>query len=233
MSGQAGEGSGPATGGDCTAKSWWWAPAHLGRRSKRLVRQYLGPPLEALGSVGSADGGTATQQDVARTDGEGEPSVQSLAERNAEWTVDRPGCSASDLSVGDTVTFGREITDEDVRLFAHSSGDTNPLHLDETFAEGTRFEGRIVHGTLLVGLVGAAIARLPGLAIPLSQDVDFLSPARPGESLTADCEIVEDVGEQTYRLRTRVTDEADEVVVDGEAVVIVDTVPPTDDPRES
>lgn len=233
MSGQAGEGSGPATGRNYTAKSWWWAPALLGRQFKRLVRQYLGPPLETLGSIGSAGGATAPKTDVARTDGQGDPSGKSLAERNAEWTVDRPGCAASDLSVGDTVTFGRELTDEDVRLFAHSSGDTNPLHLEESFAEETRFEGRIIHGTLLVGLVGAAIARLPGLAVLLSQDVEFLAPARPGASLTADCEIVENVGEQTYRLRTRVTDEADELLVDGEAAVVVDTVPPSDEPRES
>lgn len=158
------------------------------------------------------------------SDGEGDSSAQSVPSPETGWTVDRPDVDAADLSIGDTVTFTKELTEEDVRLFACSSGDTNPLHLDDAFAAETRFEGRIVHGALLTGLVSAAIARLPGVPILLSQDVEYLAPARPGDSLTSDCHIVEDVGDRTFRLRTRVTDEADDMLVDGEAVVLVDEV---------
>lgn len=116
------------------------------------------------------------------------------------------------------------------RRFARSSGDTNRLHLDEVFAEQTRFEGRTIHGTLLVGLISAALARLPGLPISLSQDIEFLVPAAPGETLTAVCEVVEALGAQQYRLRVRVCNDADDVLIDGKVTVLIDELPATDEP---
>jgi acyl dehydratase len=126
--------------------------------------------------------------------------------------------------VGDQVTFSKTITDADVRRFAASSGDTNPLHLDEEFAEGTRFKSRIAHGTLVGGLISAALARLPGLTIYLSQDLEFHAPVRIDDRASAECEIVEDLGRNQYRLTTTVSVD-EEVVIDGEAVVLVDELP--------
>ena len=141
-----------------------------------------------------------------------------------EWHVtiseDHPGR----LGVGDRVEFTKTISDNDVRQFAAASGDTNPLHLDDGFAEQTRFRGRIAHGTLVGSLISAALARLPGLTIYLSQDLEFHNPVRIGDRLTADCEIVEDLGDEQYRLTTRVHAD-EEVVIDGEAVVLIDELP--------
>lgn len=156
------------------------------------------------------------------TDGCGDPSSVSPAEEQTEWTVERIDGDDPGMSVGGTVTFAKTVSDEDIRLFARSSGDTNRLHLDEDYAAESRFDGRIVHGALLSGHISAAIARLPGVPIILSQDAEFLAPAHPGEEVTAECEVVEDVGDRTYRLRTRLTDETDELLVDGEAVVLLD-----------
>ena len=141
-----------------------------------------------------------------------------------EWHVtiseDHPGS----LGVGDRVEFTKTISDNDVKQFAAASGDTNPLHLDDEFAEETRFRGRIAHGTLVGSLISAALARLPGLTIYLSQDLEFHNPVRIGDRLTAACEIVEDLGDEQYRLTTRVLCD-DEVVIDGEAVVLIDELP--------
>ncbi len=68
------------------------------------------------------------------------------------------------------------------------------------------------------------LARLPGLTIYLSQDLEFHNPVRIGDRLTAECEIVEDLGDEQYRLTTRVLAD-DEVVIDGEAVVLIDDLP--------
>lgn len=54
-------------------------------------------------------------------------------------------------------TFGpsswREITQDEVNLYAKVSGDDNPIHLDEEFAAATPFGTRIAHGLLTLSLV--------------------------------------------------------------------------------
>lgn len=125
------------------------------------------------------------------------------------------------LSVGDAVRFTKTLSEADVERFAAASGDTNPLHLDDERASETRFDGRIVHGTLAAGLISAALARLPGDVVYLSQDLEFRAPVRIGDRITADVEIVEDLGGERFRLRTTVEGD-DGLVIDGEAVVLVE-----------
>jgi len=141
-----------------------------------------------------------------------------------EWHVELTETDRGRLGVGDRVEFTKTIGDDDVRAFAAASGDTNPLHLDDGFAGETRFEGRIAHGTLVGSLISAALARLPGLTIYLSQDLEFHNPVRVDDRVTAVCEVVEDLGDNQYRLTTRVVD-GDDVIIDGEAVVLIDELP--------
>jgi acyl dehydratase len=142
-----------------------------------------------------------------------------------EWKADKTADSPDDLKVGDTFEFSKTLSDDDVRQFAAISGDTNPLHLDDEYAEDTRFKGRIAHGTLVGGLISAALARIPGLVVYLSQDLEFHNPVDIGSTLTATCEIVEDLGNSQYRLATPVHNENGDVVIDGEAVVLIDDAP--------
>jgi acyl dehydratase/CBS domain-containing protein len=159
-----------------------------------------------------------------------------------DWRFEYLGSEAN-IEVGDCVRFSKTLTDEDVQAFAEASGDTNRLHLDESFAAETRFGERIAHGTLVVGVISAALARLPGLIVYLSQDVSYLGPVPLGERVTAECTVVEDIGNGRYRLSTAATvggagaeaatdaepeaaasGEAAETVVDGEAVVLADEI---------
>ena len=154
------------------------------------------------------------------------PPIPSLQHGHVDWTFDRTGDDPSTLSVGDLVTFEKTITEEDVRRFAEVSGDTNRLHLDEAFASDTRFGERIAHGTLVSGLISAALARLPGLTVYLSQDLQFRAPVSIGDRVSARVEIVEDLGGNQYRLETVIRDEENDVtVIDGEAVVLIDSMP--------
>ena len=145
-----------------------------------------------------------------------------LAYKKENWTVERTIQVPDKLTVGDSVRFTKRLTEADVRTFAEISGDTNRLHLDPEFAERTQFGRPIVHGTLVGGLISAALARLPGLTVYLSQELQFTKPADIGESLTAACEVVEDLGDGRYRLTTVVEAEDGSVVIDGEAVVLID-----------
>jgi acyl dehydratase len=141
-----------------------------------------------------------------------------------EWSVELTAEDRSELGVGDRVEFTKTISEDDVESFAAASGDTNPLHLDDEYATDTRFRGRIAHGTLVGGLISAALARLPGLVVYLSQDLEFHNPVRMGDRPTAECEIVEDLGNDQFRLTTTIY-VGEDTVIDGEAVVLIDDQP--------
>ncbi|MFB6310083.1 MAG: MaoC family dehydratase [Salinirussus sp.] len=171
--------------------------------------------LAALG-VDAEDGGRPDEPAADRIEADGDLP---------EWQVAGSTSERDDLGVGDQFSFGKSITAEDVKQFAAASGDTNPLHLDEGFAEGTRFKGRIAHGSLVGGLISAALARVPGVVVYLSQDLEFHNPVHIGDRVHAECEIVEALGNNQYRLRTQVRRDDDEIVIDGEAVIMVDDLP--------
>lgn len=141
-----------------------------------------------------------------------------------DWTVQSYG-TEDGLDVGDRVSFAKTLDEDDVATFADASGDTNRLHLDESFAAGTRFGGRIVHGTLVVGVISAALARLPGLTIYISQQVTFTGPVEIGARVTARCSVVEELGRNRYRLTTTVETQDGETVLDGQATVLADPLP--------
>ncbi len=172
----------------------------------------------ALSAMGSAAAGDRSRGTGAESD--------SVAYETDDWEFHRSVDSRDEIGVGDTVTFEKTLSDEDVREFAHLSGDTNRLHLDDEFASKTRFEGRIVHGTLISGLISAALARLPGLTVYISQDLEFLSPVKIDDRIRAEVEVVEDLGDHRFRLTTVVENVGQErTVIDGEAVVFVDEFP--------
>ncbi len=149
-----------------------------------------------------------------------------------EWSFEYRGVDETKVSVGDVATFERSLSTEDVEAFADATGDTNRLHLEEAYAAGTRFGGRIAHGALAVGLISAALARLPGLTIYLSQEAAFRGPLAVGDRASARCEIVDDLGGSKFRVETTVSDGDDEPVLEGEAVVLVDELPPGTEKRE-
>jgi acyl dehydratase/YHS domain-containing protein len=143
----------------------------------------------------------------------------------ARGEFDHDIADPSNLAEGDSVSFTRDLTDEDLRKFVEATGDTNALHLNEEFARRTRFGRRIVHGTLVSGLISAALACFPGLTIYLSQQIEFKRPVDIGETLTATCTIVEELENDRYRMTTRIENEAEEIVVHGTATVLIDDVP--------
>ena len=47
------------------------------------------------------------------------------------------------FKLGDTATYTQTITDADIKSFAGISGDNNPVHMSDEYAEGSRFKKRI------------------------------------------------------------------------------------------
>jgi 3-hydroxybutyryl-CoA dehydratase len=126
--------------------------------------------------------------------------------------------------VGDEATFSRIFTQEEVELFSRLSGDTNPVHLDETYALQTRFQGRIIHGMLVASLISSALGtKLPGPgSIYLSQQLSFRAPGRVGERLTAKVRVIDwDGAKGRIILFTEVLNQADVQLIVGEAKLVL------------
>jgi 3-hydroxybutyryl-CoA dehydratase len=128
-----------------------------------------------------------------------------------------------DLSVGQSAERSHAVTEADLTAFAEVSGDTNPLHLDESYAAGTPFKGRIAHGMLAAGYLSAVLGtQLPGPgSVYLSQSLRFRRPVRIGDVVTARVRIAaidQDKGRVTLETVCLVADKA---VIEGEAVVMV------------
>lgn len=126
------------------------------------------------------------------------------------------------LEVGQKATFSKLVTEHDIMMFASMSGDRNPVHLDAEYAAGTMFKERIAHGMFSGALISAAVAcELPGPGtIYLGQQMEFKLPVKLNDELTVQLEILEKLPKFRVRIATRVVNQRDEVVVDGEALII-------------
>ncbi len=99
----------------------------------------------------------------------------------------RTGYFYEDLTVGMSADYSRVISDSAMRLFADLTGDTNPLHFDDEFAERSLFKGRVVHGMCTAALISTVIGtRMPGPGcVYLSQSLRFTAPVYPGDEVVA------------------------------------------------
>jgi acyl dehydratase len=125
-------------------------------------------------------------------------------------------------AVGQRASRTREVTTRDIELFTELTGDRNPLHYDEDFAAGTRFGGLVVQGGVTSGLLNAVVAEdLPGPgSVFLHVDWSFRAPVRPGDTITAEVEVLEARADKPItRVATVVTNQAGDVVLDGTALV--------------
>src|SRR3546814_14862040 len=97
---------------------------------------------------------------------------------------EKHGYFLEDLSVGMTAVFAKTVTDADITMFAGISGDTNPVHLDQSFAEKTMFAGRLAHGMLSARFISNVFGtRLPGPGcIYLRQALRFKEPVTLGRA---------------------------------------------------
>jgi 3-hydroxybutyryl-CoA dehydratase len=133
------------------------------------------------------------------------------------------GLYFEDLSVGQSASFGKTITEADILMFAAVSGDTNPVHINAEFAAGTMFKERIAHGMLSAGLISTVLGtRLPGPGtIYLSQTLKFRAPVRIGDTVTATATVASlDAAKKRATLTTICTVNG-KPVLEGEALVLV------------
>lgn len=86
-----------------------------------------------------------------------------------------------------SVSYSQTITDADVKAFAGISGDRNPVHLDEQYAEDSRYKKRIAHGMLSASFFSALFGtKIPGEGcVYVSQSLRFKRPVYLGDTVIA------------------------------------------------
>ena len=132
------------------------------------------------------------------------------------------GFTIDQLKVGQQASFSKTVAESDVYLFAGISGDFNPAHINQAYAEQTAFRTRIAHGMLAAGFISTVLGnQLPGPGtIYISQSLKFLAPVAIGDTITATAEVVELImDKKRARLKTVCANQDGREVLVGEALV--------------
>ena len=100
--------------------------------------------------------------------------------------MDGSGKTYDEVAIGDAYSRTLTITDTHLVVGAGLIGDFNPHHVDDTFAAGSRFGTRILHGVMTAAIMGGAVGMIfHGTAIAyLEQSTKFRAPVRAGDTLT-------------------------------------------------
>lgn len=130
----------------------------------------------------------------------------------------------SDLKIAQTYSRDYVITEEMGQAFAAVSGDHNPVHLDEEYAEKTRFGRKIVHGMLLGSFISGILGQdFPGEGtIYLNQNLRFERPVFYGDTITITIEVLE-LNDEKCRitLGTNCVNQNGKTVISGVALVML------------
>jgi acyl dehydratase len=131
-----------------------------------------------------------------------------------------------EISIGQTATYSKTLTENDLVLFAAVSGDVNPVHLDAEFAASTIFKERIGHGAWTGSIISAALAlELPGPGtIYLGQNLSFRAPVKIGDTVTINLEVTDKKDSKNFvTLSTIAVNQHGKTIAKGSAEVIAPT----------
>lgn len=127
-----------------------------------------------------------------------------------------------EITIGDSASLSRTVTQQDIDLFAVVSGDVNPAHMDPAYAKTDMFHKIIAHGMLGAGLISSVLGtKLPGPGtIYLAQDLRFLRPVSIGDTITATLTVTEKHAEKgDLVLDCRCANQSGQIVISGTARV--------------
>ena len=134
-----------------------------------------------------------------------------------------PEYTFDEIEIGLTKQFQIIITESMIDDFAKISGDYNPLHMDEKFAQSRDFKNRVCHGMLL----GSLFSRLIGMYVPgkyglyFSQTLNFVNPTIVDDTVTVTGKVIsKSESAKIIELKTTIKNSS-HVLVDGKAKVIL------------
>ncbi|OEF10048.1 MaoC family dehydratase [Aliivibrio logei] len=133
------------------------------------------------------------------------------------------GVPFEDIKIGMFVSYSQTITDADVKNFAGLSGDHNPVHVDDVFAESSRFKKRIAHGLISGSFFSALFGtKLPGPGcVYIAQSFNFKRAVYLDDTVTAIVTVTE-IDEKKRRVFFEtVCKVRNKTVIDGSAELYV------------
>ncbi len=130
-----------------------------------------------------------------------------------------------EIEIGQSASMSRELTMDDIELFATVSGNSNPVHLDQKYAASSRHHKIIAHGMWSGALVSGVLgSKLPGSGtVYLSQDLQFLHTVGLGDIITATVTVIEKCPDNAVILACACVNQNDEIIVTGTAKVSAPT----------
>jgi len=132
-----------------------------------------------------------------------------------------------DYEIGQSASFTKTITEEDVMKFAEVTGDYNPIHVNPDYAKTQMFGKQVAHGALSSGLISAVLGTKlfgPGILYG-GQTVKFIKPVFFGDELTAVATVKDKFTKKDGKLKfilcdTVVKNQNDEIVTSGEGTIL-------------
>ncbi|MDN5130871.1 MaoC family dehydratase [Aliarcobacter butzleri] len=93
----------------------------------------------------------------------------------------------NEIEIGMSESYSQTISESDVKAYARISGDRNPVHMDEEYAEKSRYKKRIAHGMISSSFFSALFGtKLPGPGcVYVNQSLNFKRPVYIGDTVTA------------------------------------------------
>lgn len=128
-----------------------------------------------------------------------------------------------EIEIGMSASYSQTVTDADIKAFAGISGDRNPVHVDEDYAEQSRYKKRIVHGMMTASYFSALFGtKIPGEGcVYVAQSLQFKRPVYMGDTVTATIEVTKiDVDKKRVFFKTTCKVK-NKIVTDGEAEIFI------------
>jgi len=123
-----------------------------------------------------------------------------------------------EIQIGDSASIERVICLKDIETFSNLTGDKNPLHVDQSFAEKSKFGSRVAHGMLASSFTSTLIGvTLPGEgSIITNISLDFRKPVFINDSLRTTIEVTKkiDLSKQVH-FKIKISNQHSEVVISG------------------
>lgn len=129
----------------------------------------------------------------------------------------------NEIKIGMSESYSQTISEADVKAYAGISGDRNPVHMDDEYAEKSRYKKRIAHGMISSSFFSALFGtKLPGPGcVYVNQSLNFKRPVYIGDTVTAIITVtkIDEIKSRVYF--DTICKVKNKIVIDGQAELYI------------